>query len=571
MLWEESIKPGVGTAMAFEYVRRTRAPSESFSPPDAILAVHKGDWHTAMADYSTWAHNVWKWRPHPSRLRDCWNISTVGWGRNPLYRDGAYRTDFFKKGVDVLELMAWWGWSDVGPWRVPVDRLRQILGETFYEQRQGWCHRDPATGKQVYRLNCPDYNYNAAWGGPPALREYIQTIERAGILPIFYMNGRKACDSSEVGHRYGPKYGVMNPRWADPYKTGRTPKGYAGPYAAYQMCADTEWWQDYLARTVGRVCADTGIPGLRLDEFGHSGLVCYSTEHRHMFAEPGHNACLQATSEACRKVHAAMDKVAPNLVLTTEYPGYDHLARFLEGGIIHETASADRRPIRPVPCNLFRFYFPEFKGFDFDVRGHVHAKEWRLWNAIGAYAYRHPPLYHAILRENGDLFEAGAREALVPTPAERVYANRFTSEEKQVTLLYNARGYTVDGPLAHVEPKEGHHFLELLRCEQLTPERDGERCTVGLKLRRGQVACIARLPKRLHVARNGKKLVVQVAGAIEGMRVLVADGKGALLAQHPAASQVALDLPTTTAENSRPVCVKLLGETYLVDAVRVPK
>lgn len=570
--WCDSLDPGQGTAMTFEYLKRTRGPGESFSPPDTMIAVHAGDWHVAMSQYSQWAHTVWKWRPYPSKLRDCYNISSVGWGQSPLYKDGAYRTDFIKEDRDGLELMAWWAGSEVGPWRVPLEQALEKLGETFYKKRKEWWVPSPITGKPIYRLNCPDYRYDDSRGGLPTLRNYIKTIRDAGILPMFYMNGRKVCDSSEIGHKYGLKYGIKNPRWSDSqYKTGMTPKGYVGSYAAFQMCSDTKWWQDYLARTVKRICADTGIAGVRLDEYGHPGCACESAEHEHIFAEPGHNGCLQGTSEACRKVHAAMDEVAPELVLWTEYPGYDHLAQYLEASIIGETRPRHVKAIRPVPCNLFRFYFPECKGYELGSHGTPHAEEWMFWNATGAYARLHPPRYHRILRENADLFESGEREPLIPTLVQRVYANRFTSKGKQITLLYNARGYTVDGTLVLVQPKKGHHFFELLRCEELPPAQTNEGYAVGLKLRRDHVACIARLPNLLTVARDGNRLAVQVAGETQGMRIALAGADGKLLLERPAAARIALTVPETAPGRSQqPVCVKLLGKKYLADAAALP-
>ncbi len=567
MWWEQSLDPGLGTAMTFEYIRRTRAPGESFSPPDAMISMHKGDWRVPLAEYSEWAHTVWQWRPHPSKLKDCWNITATGWGQSPLFKDGAYRTDFIQEGRDVLEMMSWWEWSELGPWHVPMDQVEEKLGTAFYNRYKHYWVPEPTTGELMYPLNRGDYKYNERWGGLPALRQYIQLQREAGILPMFYMEGILACETTEVGHNYGPKYGVKNPLWTDHYKTGMTPEVYVGSYGSYNMCSDTEWWQDYLARTVKRVCADTGIGGVRLDEYGHRGYICHSTEHEHMFAAPGHNAWLQAVSEACRKVHAGMDEVSPDLVLTTEFPGYDHLARYLEGCIVYECMS-HVRPVRPVPCNLFRFYFPECKVYDLE-RGTAHAEEWKLWNAMGAFGRSHPPRYYRILKENADLFEMGAREALIPTLVQRVYANRFTSEAKQITLLYNARGHTVEGPLVAVEPKERHHFFELLRCQELTPTQTGEGHAVGVKLRRDQVACIARLPKLLTVVREADAVAVQVAGQTEGMSVALVAADGQRLLEVPAASGVTLRFAEST-EGPVPACVKLMAEKYLVDATALP-
>ena len=61
---------------------------ESFAPADAVIAGHPGDWHVAMERYANWAHEVWQFRPYPSKLRTCHNMLAAGWGTGYLFRDG---------------------------------------------------------------------------------------------------------------------------------------------------------------------------------------------------------------------------------------------------------------------------------------------------------------------------------------------------------------------------------------------------------------------------------------------------------------------------------------------------
>ncbi|MEA3402804.1 MAG: DUF6259 domain-containing protein [Armatimonadota bacterium] len=566
MYWQSSLDPGPGTALTFEYLRRTREPGQSFAPPDALVEVHPGDWHEAMGRYAEWAHAVWDWRPHPSKLGDRWNIIATGWGQSPLYGEDGYRTDFFQEGRDVLEMMSWWEWSEVGPWHVPMDQLKEQLGEALYERYKSYWVINPATGKLEYPLNRGDYHYNEDWGGLPALRDYIQQHYDRGILPMFYMEGILCCATTDTGEQYGRQYGVMNPLWKDSYNTGQTPEGYVGSYASWNMCSDTRWWPEYLAETVARVCRDTGVGGVRLDEYGHRGYVCTSPHHEHLFAEPGHNAWLQAVSRACRLVHEAMDQVDPELVLTTEFPGYDHLARFLDGCIVYESMS-HVRPIRPVPVNLFRFYFPECKVGDLD-RGEGDSLDWQLFNAMARFGAPQPPAYYRILHESSDLFEVGERRPLIPTLHERVYANRLSSQSKQITLLYNARGFTVEEPLVAAEPREGWHFMELLRCQELAPVPTDGGQALALKLRDGDVACIAHLPRRLSVEAAGEELRASVTGEVEGLTLALSSADGATLAERPAAAEATISLPADA--DSPPACLKLLRDGRLIDAAPLP-
>lgn len=103
----------------------------------------------------------------------------------------------------------------------------------------------------------------------------------------------------------------------------------------------------------------------------------------------------------------------------------------------------------------------------------------------------------------------------------------------------------------------------------LTPTQAADSPVVGVRLRRDEVACIARLPKLLIVAREGEALKVTVAGETEGMTVALAAADGQRLLEVPAASQVTLGLAEGS-EGPAPACVKLLGEKYLVDAAALP-
>ncbi len=92
-----------GVAVAYEYQRRTRESGGSFAPAPAVIAAHPGDWHVAMQTYADWAHEVWKFRPWPSKLRTCHNMIAAGWGTGYLFRDGAYRTDIIKPRTDCTD------------------------------------------------------------------------------------------------------------------------------------------------------------------------------------------------------------------------------------------------------------------------------------------------------------------------------------------------------------------------------------------------------------------------------------------------------------------------------------
>lgn len=553
MQWRGALEPDPGIGLTFDYLRRDRGPGESFAPPDACLGTHSGDWRAAMTRYREWARRTWPPRPYPSRFTSCWHITAPGWGQTPLFKDGAYRTDYLTPRHDVAEMMSWWSWSELGPWNTPMDRLEEELGKSLYERYKAYWVRDPATGKLMYPLNRGDYDgYNPQWGGLPALRAHIERVRAAGIVPMFYTDPILACATTKLGSQYGPTYGIMNPLWKDAYNCPKTPPGYVGSYGSYNMCLDTEWYSQWVADTMARVCAETGIDGIRLDEYGHRGYVCTSDKHQHLFAEPGHNAWLQALARNVRQVHEAMDRVRPGLILTTEFPGTDHMAAALEGAIIYDLRREG--PVRPTPINLFRFYFPECKVMEIDVPHRERAQEFMLWNAEAAFSAFYSPAQHALLRENTWVFETGRAEPLVPTLIPRVYANAFEGDGKRIVMVHNATGHTVDGPVLPVELGAEHHYVDLLTGRELVPGPDG---AIALKLTRDQTVPVARLPRRLAVEAG----VLRITG--DGRAVAV-DANGSVL------GELAADQPLTAPAEGRPALLKLLRDGQLVDLMAWP-
>lgn len=495
MMWRTALEPAPGLAVTFDYLRRDRQPGRAFTAPDACLGGHPGDWRNAMTRYVAWAHRTWPPRPYPSKLTPCWHVVAPGWAQSPLFKDGAYRTDYLIPRYDVAEMMSWWTWSDRGPWGVPMNRLKQELGPALYERYKGYWVREPVTGKLMYPLNRGDYDsgYMPQWGGLPALRKHIQHVRRAGLVPMFYTDPILADANTRLAQKYGLKYGIVNPLWKDPYHTGKTPPGYVGSYASFNMCLDTEWYSNWVAQTLARVCRETGIDGVRVDEYGHRGYVCLSTKHRHLFAEPGHNAWLQALARNCRQIHAALDRVRPGLLLTAEFPGHDCMAAALEGAIVYDLRR--HNPVRPTPLNLFRFYFPQCKVFEIDRPHRRHAQHLMLWNGEGAFNAFYSEAVHVLLKQNTDVFERLGNEPLVPTLMPRVYANRFGGGEKVIHTLFNATGHTIAGPVLPVKPDSHRHFIDLLTGRELTPVKTKSGYALQLKLKREETAVVAQLPR----------------------------------------------------------------------------
>ncbi|MGQ9730059.1 MAG: DUF6259 domain-containing protein [Candidatus Zipacnadales bacterium] len=482
--WANPLEAVEGLSLAYEYLRRTRNPGESFAPPDAVLWSHAGDWHAAMADYAAWAHRVWQFRPYPSRLGPVVNMIAAGWGQSPLVNENGYRTDFIKPNTDCIELMSWWDWSPLGPWSTPLDKVQELLGKEVWEQWQPYFVKDPVTGELMWNNQPGDYDgYNERFGGLSAFRKAIETYRKMGALVTLYTDPFRLDDASKTGQAHGKEWGVV-------LANGE----YSKAYDVWNPCHDCPEVREWVADTMERVMRDTGADGIRLDEYGHRGFVCYSEQHTHTFAERGITQWQKATTEATKMVRERMDKVDPTSVLTTEHPGYDYMLQYLEGCITYDL-TVQATELRPLEVNLQRFYFPECKAYELDHRRADVGHKKRFWNAVGSYGSYYPDRMYQILREYREVFESRDCEALVPTLVPRVYANRFTARDITIYMVYNATGHTIDEPVLAVGGGGRRKWVELLsneRCDVVTTQTGME--AVRLYLPRDDIACIGALP-----------------------------------------------------------------------------
>ena len=478
--WSNTLGAVAGTSLAVEYLRRTRAPGAEFAPAPVLLAAHTGDWRGPMRSYAAWAHRAWPFRP-PSRLGGIVNMIAVGWGHDLLFKDGHYRTDFLRPGRDCVELMSWWDWSPLGPWRTPFEKLPEVIGAAATKRWAPYFVTDPVTGRTMWNNQPGDYaGYNERFGGLPAFRQAVAGYEHSGALVTLYTDPFRMDDGSQIGQLHGKEWAVL-----------KADGEYARGYDVWNPCHDLAAVRQWTAAAMERVLRETGADGIRLDEYGHRGWACYNPAHQHTFAETGCAEWQRATAEATKLIRANMDRLDRRLVLTTEHPGYDFLMQYLEGCITYDL-TVQASPLRPLECNLQRFFFPECKAFELDQHGADKDFHKRFWNLVGAFGAEYPPAMYAVLKGYADVLAGGDCEPLVPTLRPLVYANRFGSGSRTLWTLYNATGHTVDGPVLEVALAPGQRLVELLSGADLSAGT-GDRRTIRLFLPRGGVACVARL------------------------------------------------------------------------------
>lgn len=571
--WTNSLDKAVeGTSFAYEYLRRTRAPqaqaaapapedaatlqkTASFAPAAAVIAAHPGDWHEAMQRYAAWAHRVWKFRPYPSRLKSVRNMIAAGWGQGILFRDGKYRTDFITPQTDCIELMSWWEWSPLGPFKTPLDQLEKIMSPGEIKLWEPYFVKDPVTGQLMWNNQPGDYKgYNERFGGLPAFQQAVKTYQAMGALVTLYTDPFRLDDNCEIGAKYGEK-------WSTVLRDGKKSTAYYVWNPCHQLAEVRQW----VAETMGRVMRETGADGIRLDEYGHRGWACHDETHQHTYQEPGITQWQKAVAETTKLVHAAMDKVRPDLVLTTEHPGYDYLMQYLEGCITYDLTVLSSR-LRPVECNIQRFFFPECKAYELDHRGVDPLSRKKFWNAVESFGRYYPTMMYNILSENEDVYQGRDCTPLCPTLQPFIYANRFAGAGKLIIHLYNGLGHTYEGPLLSLAQYgiSGHniHAMELLQGEEL-PLKEGK---ISLYIERDDIACVALMSPILHVDGQGR---VHIADG-RGGELVVVDEKGENIYRAQIKGNAGhLPLEKLVRE-AKPLYIKLLRQGQLVDAVPWP-
>ncbi|MBS5530451.1 hypothetical protein KH017_06660 [bacterium] len=526
--WPHALSEGDYAGMAIDYAERPCAPSVKVTLPDAVIGTHAGNWKAAMQRYADWAAGVWPRQAFPGKLTGQWNYRAgMGLG-SPLWKDGKYDTSYqgkhHKRPADIWELCSWWTLSRSLYWKLPFEEIGRFAKDPWVEKVLVW--RDPATGEKVLSYALGDYDgYNPQWGGLPAFRQHIRDLKNADQVALLYYDA-VLMDASAKNAKMVPEFAVINHQYkcapAHDVANPTTPPGIVAKYHQYAMCVNAEKFADYTIDDVVRVVEETGVDGVRLDEFGGGGHLCFSTMHSHIFSNEGWgNPVLQAVAYITRGIREKLGRSGKEVLLLTEFPGHDMLVSTLDGALCYDSISR-RSFARPAQINLLRFYFRNCKLFEIieDAGDHKPAPwDLWLWNAVGVYnSGEYPDHIRSLLLDNNDAFDLGELEPLVDTVCDGVYANRFTSGRKRIWTLFNAAGHTVDRPLLKPEGSGDIHYVELTTGRELAL-RDG---LLSCRLRPQSTIAIAEYP-RLISLKDGK---LQAKEMPAGAKLVASDADG---------------------------------------------
>ena len=526
--WPHALSEGEYAGMAIDYAERPYAPGVKVSLPDAVIGTHAGNWKAAMQRYADWASGVWPRQAFPGKLAGQWNYRAGRGLGSPLWKDGKYDTSYqgkhHKRPADIWELCSWWTLSRSLYWKLPFEEIGRFAKDPWVEKVLVW--RDPATGEKVLSYALGDYDgYNPQWGGLPAFRQHIRDLKNADQVALLYYDA-VLMDASAKNAKMVPEFAVINHQYkcapAHDVANPTTPPGIVAKYHQYAMCVNAEKFADYTIDDVVRVVEETGADGVRLDEFGGGGHLCFSTMHKHIFSNEGWgNPVLQAVAYITRGIREKLGRSGKEVLLLTEFPGHDMLVSTLDGALCYDGISR-RSFARPAQINLLRFYFRNCKLFEIieDAGDHKPAPwDLWLWNAVGVYnSGEYPDHIRSLLLDNNDAFDLGELEPLVDTVCDGVYANRFTSGRKRIWTLFNAAGHTVDRPLLKPQGDGDVHYVELTTGRELAL-RDG---LLSCRLRPQSAIAIAEYP-RLISLKDGK---LQAKEMPAGAKLVASDADG---------------------------------------------
>ena len=526
--WPHALSEGLYAGMAIDYAERPYAPGVKVSLPDAVIGTHAGNWKPAMKRYADWAAGVWPGQPLPGKLAGQWNYRAGKGLGSSIWRDGKYDTSYLgkhhKRPADIWELCSWWTLTKSLYWKLPFEEIGRFAKDPWVEKVLVW--RDPATGEKVLSYALGDYDgYNPQWGGLPAFRQHIRDLKNAGQVALLYYDA-VLMDASAKNAKMVPEFAVINHQYkcapAHDVANPTDPPGIVAKYHQYAMCVNAKKFADYTIDDVTRVVRETGVDGVRLDEFGGGGHLCYSTMHKHLFSNEGWgNPVLQAVAYIMRGIREKLAQSGREVMLLTEFPGHDMLVSTLDGALCYDGISR-RSFARPAQINLLRFYFRSCKLFEIieDAGDHKPAPwDLWLWNAVGVYnSGEYPDHIRSLLIDNNDAFDNGELEPLVETVCKGVYANRFSSARKRIWTLFNATGHSVNQPLLKPGNRDGVHYIELTTCREL-PLKDGQ---LSCRMRPQRTIAIAEYPCLISL-KDGK---LQVREMPAGAKLIASDADG---------------------------------------------
>ena len=307
-------------------------PGQSWRSPEAVLAVHEGDWHASADRYRAWAQS-WMQRPD---LPD-WIRRADGW-----VLTGIQNGIPFRRLPDIYRTAQWMG----------IDYLH-VQGEGIDNM---WFDEDGTRHGHTMTYLYPSPRF----GTPGELKQAVDTIHEQGGHVMFYFLYERWTPSHSVSENMGTgnKSDIpaeLRPPAMDFYYDNalvETPGGRPpaeNPFMAIRhMCLDAEGWQEWMRFWAIDIYAKQfGADGFYWDVMGRGGpFRCYNSRHGHQ----GENTWAQGCAKVLETVIREGREINPDYSAAIE--GCSDVLGQWNG--FHLMSGATMNP------NVFRYTFPEY-------------------------------------------------------------------------------------------------------------------------------------------------------------------------------------------------------------------
>lgn len=517
-----------GAGMAVNWTRIALQAGKSHVVPPVVIGIGAGDWRDALTSYQVWART---WCPiHERSARES-------------FKHCFYRI-FTQPDCDTA--------------------LAELDRSTYPDYLQFMVQKVHLNG---------NYGYREDWG-LPQIQRFVRECRKRGIVTNHYVEGYIAHNTSGIWKEKGNEWGQMA---GGKFQTA---------WANQCMWLGEPGWHGWLAGETSRLARDLGLDSIYLDEIG------FGTGDKSFSANPHHNpgrlqpdGAMTGVRALLRTVRKSLDEVDSGISIYTEGPAVDCLFPYLDGVEDYGCRQWTSLPkAYRIPVHFLRFVFPDMKFADIpEDTGEAVDRQVRmcLFNGIGTFtrlaatdAASWIERVHVVERDNRDAFNDRNPTPLVPTLAEGVYCNRFSSPAKTVFTVFNANEYRASGQLLDLPvAKPGHHWVDLLHGSELRTDAGRWGTRAVLDLEPGDVAAIARFPVLIAVRADGDRmrLTAPKLAAGEKMVLTLVGGDGIVRKQEPMeAKPDGFSLAGVTEKGKYRAVLKLYREGVLLDMLELP-
>lgn len=466
-----------GVHMSIQYLPRSLAPGQSWSPPSVTVAAHAGDWHAALADYRAWLKTWWRpRRPCPDRYKYGF-YALVGGPPRDTHRNEAFGS------------YDWWHLS--GFWTIdyPDDLPRELAD--LRKQAGSAARWDQAVGV------------------------YIEGMVLEKKRRIARERGADWAMMDDEGNYYTYYAREGNPVW--------------------NLCPAVPAWQQWDAQAYAEIARRVPLCAMYVDSTGSRWAeVCHNPAHAH--DTPG--IWVQGCAQLFEGIRQALMKASPQTAVHSEEPGSDYMALHEDGSWSHSlwTALSGDEAYNPAGLNYFRFALPEFKMYE--IPAYTHAL-WRcklaFFNGEGLWTGQPDELRRELfirwfptLREHAETFLSEDVAPAIQSVSPPLYMNRFRRRAKAIYTLYNAGLRTRRAEVRLPMPANGH-VLDLLSLREMPFETQGADAVLRLRADPHEVMCLMVAARLLEATVADGRARIALAPGARGKALCAAliDGEGA--------------------------------------------